>query len=832
MKRVKAWFLVLIMVFSLTSMFTGCVDAGANSPMSMGQWLSMVADSFGLVSYTQEEPYFEKVPSTSSYFPVFQAIAEWEILEPSAEIDAKTPVKWKDVLITLVNAGEFVDLAASDEEKINYAIEHFDSSIRSYWMKRNIKMVDACALLDTAQNMWVDRRYTEKIEKLTVTDDVVDYLDQEIEYTEENDVITVDADVVADLKPGDVYTLPATNMENASINRVASIEIVDGKAVITNDETFTQDEALEHIDEVVIQDTSEVNLENITGMYDEEGNPIQFTVNPEEDLLADMGIATDESVVLLNSLAGGNVSCEQLGIFDNVKGTLEFKIPDKNDKDVKWVAQLTIKKSSIAIKLSREKKIADSTYKEVKQETYVKAGFSNMEITRDVDYSWGKLKSATMKLSYKTEVEGGVTIEKDQAIGEQANKDGQAAISSAQTIQQFKDAISGMKTSWRDSKNSKSNEIYICKLALLEGGVASLDFVIKGKVTATGEVKLVITIEGATGVQYKNNKVRYIKTNTTDVDFIADGKLEAALVPGFELTILKKILVIDLTCEVGAGVSFKLTTHLLDTEGHRLYSGKAELSGEQAENLANGSGMVLTKDEVQEYLISQNIEWGTTESTPTTITFVPGFCFDWRLYPILRLNLGGKNSLVGKITASFKLELSKEFLGEDNPILSGHYDFPGNDPLGALKDGHVGEAILTELLGLYRECSLKNEPWPKSTEGDLIEGDNTDPTDVGETLPISDDIQLDSYRIFLEEGESHYITVIGLPDGYTVDDLEVVMDDKKVAEFDDEFDKILAKKPGVTQAIVRTKDKKFDIAIAITVTEKAPSFEIGIGASA
>ena len=828
MKRVKAWFLLLIMVFSMASMFTGCVDAGANSPLSMGQWLTMVADSFGLAGYTEEKPFFEKVPSTSSYFPVFQAVAEWEILEPSAEIDAKTPVKWKDVLISLVNAGEFVDLAASDEEKINYAIEHFDSSIRSYWMKRNIKMVDACALLEKAQNMWVDRRYTEKVEKLTVTDEVVDYLDQKMEYTEDNDVITIDADLVADLKPGDVYTLPATNRENASINRVSSIEIVDGKAIITNDPAFTEEEAMEYVEEVVIQDTSEVDLEQIDGMYDENGNPIEFTVDPEEDLLADMGIG-DAQVVPLSNLINGGGSCEQLGFFDNVKGTLKFEIPDKNDKNVKWVAKLTIKKSSMAIRLSREKLIADSTYKEVKQESYVQAGFSNMEITRDVDYSWGKLKSATVKLNYKTELEGGVTITKDHDIGVQANKDGQAAISSAQTIQQYKDAISSMKTAWRDSKNSKADDIYICRLALLEGGVASLDLVVKGKVTVTGEVKLVVTITGSTGLQYKNNKVRYIKKSTTDVDFMADGKLEATITPGVELTILKKFIVVDFGIDLGLGAAFKLTTHLLDTEGHRLYSGKADLSGEQAEALSSGSGMVMTKEEVQEFLIEQGIQWDTKEETPTTITFAPGFCFDWRVYPIVKVSVGSKKSLVGKLMTKFEVEFSYEILGEDDAILWGHYDFPGNDPLGALKEGNVAGAILTEILGLYRDCSLENNPWPEN--GDLTEGDNTETT-TNETLPISDDIQLDTYRIFLDEGESYYITVTGLPDGYTVDDLEVVVEDKKVAEFDDALDRIIAKKAGVTQAIVRIKDTAFGKAIAITVSEKAPAFDFEFGASA
>ena len=78
-----------------------------------------------------------------------------------------------------------------------------------------------------------------------------------------------EADVVADLKPGDVYTLPACGNEGMSINRVESIEIVDGKAVIVNDTSFEQEEALSYVEELNVEETAEVNMDNVTGIYDE-----------------------------------------------------------------------------------------------------------------------------------------------------------------------------------------------------------------------------------------------------------------------------------------------------------------------------------------------------------------------------------------------------------------------------------------------------------------------------------------------------------------------------------------------------------------------------------
>ena len=93
MKRFTA--LVLTIVIGISTVFgmTGCTAVQADGALTMGQWLALVIDAFGMQTYTEETPYFEKVPSSDDNFELFQMAAEWDIVEPSAEIDSSTPFK-------------------------------------------------------------------------------------------------------------------------------------------------------------------------------------------------------------------------------------------------------------------------------------------------------------------------------------------------------------------------------------------------------------------------------------------------------------------------------------------------------------------------------------------------------------------------------------------------------------------------------------------------------------------------------------------------------------------------------------------------------------------
>lgn len=826
MKRIKAWFLALLVVISLLASLSGCAVIGEETALTMGQWLSMVAESFGLASYNEETPYFTQVGADNSYFSVFQSCAEWGIVEPSEDVGIHTALTYNDVLISLVNAGEFMDENATDKEKVSYAIEHFDSSIRSYWGSRYINLSTAYVLLETAVDQWVNLAYTEKVENIVLSDEVIDYVNEDFTYTLEENVITVDAaaaEGLEDLQPGDVFTLPATDGATASMYRVESVEVVDGQVVIVSDDSFSEDDSLEYIEEIQSQSTEDLDMGNITGIYDENGDPIEYTVNPNVDLLADLGIGGDAGVSLLSASGSDGVSLDNMGFFDELTGTLEFTKKDTKDKNLKWGIQVTIKKSSIAVKISRTKTTASSLYKDVKQETALTIGFSNVNLTKDVDFSWGELKKATAKLNYKTTIGFGVGITKSQDIGVDTEDTGKGAISSAEAISQFKDALSNIDTSWRNSKNDKSNEIYICKLPINLGAGFAVDLIIKGQVTITGEVKLSLTINGASGIEYKNKKIRYINKTTTDTDLAVDAKIEATLAAGAELKFLK-LNIVDLYFTIGAGFSVKITAHLIDSEGHRLYSGKADLNGEEAEAFMNTGDWVLTRSELKEYLETQGIEYELDESKEPTVTLGTGFCFDWKLYPIAKLTIGSENSLIFKAGKALKLKIQweKEFLGEDDALLFGHYDFPGYNPMEIIKNSDSAVGALVQLMGLGAKCTLANEPWPEGTDITGEETESTDETATTGEFEYTGDLKLSAYSIFIEPNEDYYLDISEMPHGYTLDDLEVVLEDgQKIIAYDEAYNKVTGLEEGSTTIVVRTKDKEHMISMAVTVSENA-----------
>lgn len=810
MKRIIAGLMCAIILLSTMVSLAGCTATTADAALSMGQWVTLIAESFGMQNYVKEEPYFKNVKSNDSDFAAFQMVAEWNIITPSDEITAATPVKWNDVLISLVNAGEFLNSDATDEEKIDFAIENFDSSIRTYWGNRYIKLKEAVPLLDIAQKMWANKEFDKKIEKAAFADSVVNNIDADIKYVSEGNRVITSADELMHLKSGDIYTLPANESTAASINKVKTIEYSDGKVIITNDEVFTEDEISEYVQEIKIQETSSPDFTKVAGIYDENGNPINYTIDTSSDVegtSADVNYQIDTALNLTQK-AGAEIA--QTAIFDNVKGTLKFKVK-------KYSISLSLDEDSVGVELSKEIEEASNRYREYKKKIYGKATVENVKLTKDVDYSWGILHSATVKLDYKTTIESGLKTEKSTKIGNPAEGDQETKKSLSSVISQYKNALENISKEVRDTEIE--DEIYICKLTLIEGGISSLDFVIKGEVTTEGEMKLVFEIEGAQGIQYKDGKLRYIKSKDVDCDFAAEGSLEVTIAPGIVLFILKELELVDISLSAGLGASVGMTAHLFDVEGHELYSGKAQLTADDAEELSNEE-MYTTPEEIEAFAKSQGGSWTAEEKDVAfDITLHKGVCLEWKLYPILRFRVEGW--LANLVTA----ELTVEFLGNKNTILEGHIDFPNN--LKNMMDSDSISGGLSALLGVGAECTYDYTPWDKATdeldkiEESVSETEVETETETGTEIVSADKIVLSTMRVTLGEGKSAEISVTGLPKGYELKDLEAECEDPDIAEFDIKTGKITGKKEGTTQFVVKTTDGKYKAFCAVTVTTDA-----------
>jgi len=810
MKRIIAIFLVVVTVLSSVLTLNGCGATTEEDALTMGQWLTYVADSFGLQNYTSEEPYFKKIDKKNSFFSVFQSSAEWNIIKPSDEITPDTALTWNDVMISLVNAGEFLGEDATDEEKIDYAIRNFDSSVRKYWGKRYIKLKQAIPLLDKAQELWVGKEFTKKIEKAEFSDEVVNLIeDKDLKYTSMENKIIIPESEGANLNVGDIYTLPGNANHNASINKIKSVENIDGNLVITNDDSFTEDEASQYVGEVIIQETSSPDFTQISGIYDQNGNPIAVEAGDvaNVDNMNSTSWMNAKVTPLTYTKKQEDVDVIPTGIFDNAKGSLKFTVD-------KWEVAITTTKDSFSVKLARTLDKAQNRYRQETSEAFLQTTFDDVKLTKDVDFSWGKLHSATVKLDYKTTIEGGITVERENSVGKDTPEGSGTSQTLKSIVSGYKNALSTITQGVNNSKYSES-EIYICKLALANGGIASVDFVVKGKVTASGELKLVIEVESAQGIQYKNGNIRYIKSKDVDVNFVAEGKLEITIGPGLEIAILEKWVLINLSVDLGAGVTLEMTAHLLDIEGHQLYSGPAEINADDAEELASEKSYT-TAEEINAFAMEQGGTWSNYENQKgQSIEVVRGACFEWKLYPIVRFGLNGK-SLVNDLAKKFGVSLSIEILGSKNTLLKGHIDGFTNFS-NMVNSSNVLEG-LGALLGIGAECIYDFKPWDNAVE----EADKLDDEMNVEQkeLSITENIVLSTFRVSLSVGQTAEITITGLPKGYDFKDIEAKSEDKKIANIDVKKGIITAgDECGTTQIVVSTKDGKYKAYCAVTVSE-------------
>ena len=213
MKRFLSMFLALILLLStlascsISSLKDDSV-AGEDNKLTIGQWLTMVNDAFGMQSYTEETPYFKNVGTNNQYFTAVQIAAEWEVIDRNKSIDVNKSLNWETALVTLVNAGNFIDVSSNNSDKIKYAIDNFDNSIKNDWMNKNISMEKAVTLLAIAQEKWANQTYDKNIEKVKYKENVEDLIDiVKTNYNVSGDTVEIPSEVAANIEEGDIYIL-------------------------------------------------------------------------------------------------------------------------------------------------------------------------------------------------------------------------------------------------------------------------------------------------------------------------------------------------------------------------------------------------------------------------------------------------------------------------------------------------------------------------------------------------------------------------------------------------------------------------------------------------
>lgn len=788
MKRFIALLLAIVTLLTITLGLFGCSSI-SNAVLTMGQWLALVNDAFGMESYISDDPHFSNVDKTSPYYDTVQIAAEWDVVSGDT-IDTEKEVTWEDVLISLVNVGAFLPADSTDAEKIEYAIQKFDTSIRKYWMRRVIDANKAVELLTKAQTLWANKTYSERVEKVVYSENVRDLASEGgVSISKNEDNTFVIEGTTQEIREGDIFAVPSgENHFEKEYVKVESVSEEDGKTVITpsNEELELED----IYDQLYFEETLVPTPEN-TVIRDGNGNVISAGPSVTNQK------ATTDSAQIVPLGAAGNTNANAANC---ASSSYSFTTIDGYKVGLSYNLNGTFNlAASIEMPNMLPKSVADNGH-----ELKLSAGAEISNLTVTPSFDWEKvlgisiLRGAGLRVGYTAKQTFGIKYAGKQefpAAPGYSNGNGQF-------LSNFKRAIMKQKKG-KDVYGAKT--IKICSIDVYSVGAASICLDVMAKITVEGTAELTVTENGTKGVEYKNGNLRYIKQSERSLDAQAKAKIEVTLGIGpalYALGLKKKLLGFEVKGGLGAQASIK--AHLADDQMHLLEELDFSDVGAEAANVALQRAKDISANVTAIQAIAES-RGGIykAQAGETKVILHVDCCIDVKVYGILSIGLSDESYLTQLLKMS-KVSFSVDILNAKNAtFLNMHVDnFQWTDAVYAFGADAKGD-----------NCTLKYVPFDKATDEAVT---NEDVEASRKNISVGEVLGLEILSVTMNEGQSYLINITTLPKGYNADDIVFTSKDEKVATVTKEGI-IHAVKEGCTMVCAETKDGKYSAFVAVIV---------------
>lgn len=772
-KRIISILLVIVTLLSSVVTLGGCSTQEMNT-LRVGQWLGMINNAFGMESYSQEEPYITSIGTNNEYFKTIQIAAEWEVIDTDKPINPSDTLLYKDALVYLVNVGNFTKSDASDDEKIQYAIEHFDSNIRTYWMNRSIDVATATSLLVEAQNQWANRTYAEAISNIAYSDDVIELSSSEIgmyEVTEDDNVIMSDISAQG-FEVGDIFVLPDQgDCSTPKAYKVEEIKVENGVAEIVTSGNL---ELGDFVDELYIENTFSPDLTEAE-FYDGNGNLLSGGTN-----IVPQSNKTTDGAIITNLAYNSNSSPEITQLA--AKTTFSFEVDGCK-------VELTKKSDGLSAKIEMPLSEKDDSVK-----GYYEVEVSNFTVTNKIDYSWFTLHSAEIKVDYTTK----------NTIGVKKTYVDESAVYAPKWSNGNGSFLTNLKKSvWKDSESIGAKTIKIGSIKVASVGVASFSVDVYAKLKVDGSIEISCKETGCKGIEYKNGNCRVINTSDKDTDVQFKCKAEGTISVAPTVNAFG-FAIIGLKAEAGLGAEASLTLHLADAGDHLLQEMSSNDVVPEVVEAMQVTGLTADAEEIKKLAEEQG---ATFESESSTIDLHLDRCIDINIYFILRVGIE-EETLAGKLLKGTKIKVTWELCGSKNAkICNLHVEN------GDWATAFSNIAFFTS----EDQCTMKYKPFDgvaeETTEQEDTQVNENEGIDVGEVLVISD------MKLILQAGSTKVISVVQVPKGYELKDIVCKSSDSKIATTD-KNGVIKAVSEGSTTVIVQTSDGKYSCACSVTVVSE------------
>ena len=798
-QRIYSFILVFSLIIGSLCGVGGCgqkqVVADSNY-ITQGEWIALINEAFGMYYYESDTPYYTNVNASNPYFEQIQIAREWNIIDDSVdEFDTNAYVSYGFAAVTLVNATGFVDEEVSAGEKVNIAQELgiIVSEEKEYEVEDNITYSDAVVSLYYAKEQWANLTFDHVIEEVTFAEDVINYIEEDFTDYEIKDGKTyIPAYAYAGMEAGDVYVLPA-NKDNL----VASAFIVENVTqegdyyVIENSSDET--DILEHIEELNIEETYTPDL-LACDFYDADGNL----------LYSGSEYAYAQKLAAKEEYTAKNLSEMDDVYYDltKVKGSKTFQI-----KSGKVTGSVTL--SNDEVKFGVEYKLYENEYSTAPTaeagnknngkesvKLFAEATIKDIEVTNDVDISWGKLKYARVSVDYETSIEGGLKASGSENILRAAPYNN----GNGSFLTNLKRAIaSDMVPAYARGAEQSSGKMKIGSFDLASIGIAKVKLEIYVYVEASGKISVKLTTVASKGIEYVNGNIRYINTDAHTRELNLNASIEWGL--DFKLGVeCFSLDVVSAELKLGIGIETKLVVNFVDEENHLIETGDVGDTDIGIFEQVASSGAVISIADMEKIAEAQGgVYQGTivTEEIPLHIDN----CLEANVYFKASLELS-KGCLVDKVLKEKGPKRKVEF---KETLLSVHLDNFGED----LNVSNI-------FTGVSTTCTKKFTPF-KALEEELEEElealeENTEyEWEVGEFLEIL------QYSMNLTVGQTDMIKVTKLPAEYSFEDVKFESGNSDIVQVSADGT-ILAIEEGVTYIRIYIPDTQYEMRCAIIVS--------------
>lgn len=777
MKKIIAIMLATVTLFTSLISFSGC-STKAEETLEVGQWLGMINNAFGMESYTRDEPYISTVSEKDEYFSTVQIAAEWNVINNNASFNPHEKLVWKNALVTLINAGNFLGEEASEKEKIEYAIQNFDSSIRDYWMDRIIDIESASKLLVIAQDFWANKTYDTPVQKINYSDNVIDFSKPDntiLDFDPSQGLIAIKTE--EDIQKDDVLVVPTSGKTNETLAYKAEevVEKDDIKYIKANKDLELGD----FVDELYVEDTYEPDL-TTAEIYDGNGNLVQggVTATPR-------AYYQNNDVQISNMVAYSN----DPAVVTPLAAKTSFSFETDSCK-----VEVSIKKDGLSAKI--EVPMSETV------KGYYETEISNFKVTNKIDYSWFTLHSAEVKVDYSIKNTVGIKksfTEKTATYAPKwSNGNGKFLTNLKKSVWKNKDTGKGAKT------------IKLGSIKVASVGVASFSVDVYAKLKVDGSIEVSCSETGCKGIEYKNGNCRLINTSDKDKDVKIKCKAEATVSVGPTVNAFG-FAIIGLKAEAGIGAEASVTLHLADPENHLLEESTASDIPPEVYEETNAEGLTADAEEIKKFAESQG---GIYEPGTSTVDLHLDTCIDVNVYFILKVGLE-EETLAGKLLKGTKIKMEWEICNNKNAkLLNLHienFDFAtafSNISFFTDKD----------------QCTLKYVPFDADdeTENDGTETSDTEKSTTNSSVAVGEVLTISTMNVVLKNGESTAISVTQIPKGYELNDVVYKTKNSAIATIN-ESGVITANSEGSTTIIVSTSDSKYSCACSVTVVDEKTS---------